>query len=211
MPIDFARSERDELCDLFLDVGPDAPTLCDGWAARDLAAHLVVRERRPDAAIGIVAAPLAHHGDRVRDQFAERPFERLVSDVRGGPPIWSPMRIPAVDRAANTMEFFIHHEDVRRAGSSWEPRALDPKLDDELWKIVTRMTRLMLRRAPAGVVLVRDDGTRHLAKDASPAVEVKGPAGELALFVYGRQAHARVEMTGPDDAVAAVRTATFGV
>jgi uncharacterized protein (TIGR03085 family) len=211
MPVDLARSERAALSDLFLAVGPDAPTLCEGWATRDLAAHLVVRERRPDAAIGIVVPPLAHHGDRVRDQFAERPYAQLVADVRGGPPIWSPMRVPALDRATNTMEYFIHHEDVRRAQPGWEPRDLDAATSAELWAAVKRMTRLMFRHAPAGVVLVSSEGERHLAKDASPAVEVKGTPAELALFAFGRQAHSRVELTGPADAVEALRRAHFGV
>jgi uncharacterized protein (TIGR03085 family) len=211
MAIDLARSERDALCDLFLDVGPDAPTLCDGWATRDLAAHLVVRERRPDAAIGIVVPPFAHHGDNVRNHVAQRPYPQLVEEVRSGPPIWSPMRIPALDRATNTMEFFVHHEDVRRAQEGWEPRDLDAAASAELWAGVKRMTRLMFRHAPAGVVLVSSDGERHLAKDASPAVEVKGTPAELALFAFGRQAHSRVELTGPADAVEALRTAHFGV
>src|ERR1700754_3004842 len=42
----FVRSERQKLADLFASLGPDAPTMCTGWATRDLAAHLVIRERR---------------------------------------------------------------------------------------------------------------------------------------------------------------------
>jgi uncharacterized protein (TIGR03083 family) len=38
-----AQEERNELCDLMLETGPDAPTLCEGWTTRDLAAHLVIR------------------------------------------------------------------------------------------------------------------------------------------------------------------------
>ena len=60
-------------------------------------------------------------------------------------------------------------------------------------------------------MLITSAGDRHLAKDASPAVEVRGPVSELALFLYGRQGHARVEMTGPADAVEAVRSAQFGI
>ena len=40
---------------------------------------------------------------------------------------------------------------------------------------------------------------------------MRGPVGELTLFVYGRQAHALVEFDGPPDAVASVRTASFGI
>ena len=33
----YAQIERQELCDLFESVGPDHPTLCEGWTAADLA------------------------------------------------------------------------------------------------------------------------------------------------------------------------------
>ena len=41
----FDAQERLALCDLFDELGADAPTLLDGWTARDLAAHIVQRER----------------------------------------------------------------------------------------------------------------------------------------------------------------------
>ena len=47
----FARDERIALCDLLDETGPEAPTLCEGWRTLDLAAHLVLREHRPDAAL----------------------------------------------------------------------------------------------------------------------------------------------------------------
>ena len=37
--------ERAQLAQALLDVAPDAPTLCEGWQARHLAAHIVLRER----------------------------------------------------------------------------------------------------------------------------------------------------------------------
>ncbi len=51
-----ARAERAALADLMLEVGPDSPTLCGDWTTRDLAAHLVLRERRPEAAGLVVPA-----------------------------------------------------------------------------------------------------------------------------------------------------------
>ena len=59
MAINPAQTERAALCELFAEVGPDAHTLCGEWTTRDLAAHLVVRERRPDAAIGIIVSKAA--------------------------------------------------------------------------------------------------------------------------------------------------------
>jgi uncharacterized protein (TIGR03085 family) len=210
-PIDHARIERSALCDLFLEVGPNAPTLCEGWTTRDLAAHLIVREHRPDAAIGLVASPLAAHGEKVRVATAARPWDELVAGVRAGPPIWSPMRIAALDRAANTVEFFVHHEDVRRAAEGWTPRTLDPDLDAQLWSTLQRMGRFSMRKAPGGVVLATPDGRSVTAKEASPSVTMTAPPAELTLFTSGRQAHALVDLEGPDDQVEAMRTAQFGI
>ena len=47
--MNLAKSERAALADLFVTLGPDQPTLCEGWDTKDLLVHLLVRERRPDA------------------------------------------------------------------------------------------------------------------------------------------------------------------
>ena len=54
MASDLDLRERNELADLLDQLGPDAPTLCEGWNTADLAAHLVVRERDPRSAPGIL-------------------------------------------------------------------------------------------------------------------------------------------------------------
>jgi len=128
-PPRFAGSERAALCELLTRVGPDAPTLCAGWTTADLAAHLVTRERRPDASVGIVLKRWAGHADAVRQAALRRHgFDRLVELVRAGPPGWLPR---AVDEPMNALEFFIHHEDVRRAGP-WEPRELTREHEADL-------------------------------------------------------------------------------
>lgn len=206
-----ARSERRELCDLLLEVGPDAPTLCEGWTARDLAAHLVVRETRPDAAAGILIARLAAHGDRVRERVASTEWTRLVDRVRNGPPRLSPMRIPVLDRLTNTLEYFVHLEDVRRARPEWTPRELDDQLHDTLLAALERGAKLMGRRSPCGLTLTPHGGISIVAKKAHPVVDISGPVSELVLFLYGRRSVARVDVNGPDDAVAAVEATRFGV
>lgn len=210
MTLNFAQIERQELCVLFEELGPDVPTLCEGWTTRDLAAHLVVRERRPDAALGILAAPFERHGEAVRQQFAARPWDELVELVRTGPPKLSAFGTPSLDRLANTMEYFIHHEDVRRANGRG-PRELYPDLRDQLWDIVRRMAKLTMRRAPCGVTLRTPEGSTVVANGAVPRVAVRGPVGELALFVYGRQGAAEVELLGDPDDVAALMAASFGI
>jgi hypothetical protein len=70
------------------------------------------------------------------------------------------------------------------------------------------------RSSPVGLVLVPDDAEPIVAKkagDEGHSVTVSGPIGELVLFMYGRQAHALVDLAGPDDAVEAVRNASFGI
>ena len=69
--------ERAALCDTLEKYGPDAPTLCAGWLTLDLAAHLVAREARSDAAIGLVLpGPFAKHLQNVMDRYKARATTR---------------------------------------------------------------------------------------------------------------------------------------
>lgn len=205
-----ARTERAALADLLVGVGPEAPTLCEGWVTRDLAAHLIVRERRPDAAAGIVLRRLNGHMERVRTRTAARPYTELVDDVRR-PPWWSMSGMPPVDALVNTTEFFIHHEDVRRAQPDWSPRELRPDLESALWRQLRRVAKLGLRRFPAAVLL-HSPGYGELSAGAgSQALSVSGPPGELTIFLSGRQRAARVEMDGPEALVERLRRARLGV
>jgi uncharacterized protein (TIGR03085 family) len=206
-----ATAERRRLADTFLEVGPDAATLCDPWATRDLAAHLVLRERRPDAAAGILVPRLAGYTDKVQRQLAAGDWEQLVEQVRDGPPLWAPTRVDAIDRLVNTTEFFIHHEDVLRAQPGWAVRELDPELEAGLADGLKRV-KMLLRKAPCGVVLEPTDGHASVVgKDGEPSVTVRGPVGELLLWSFGRQAHAVVEYDGADADVELLKTAKFGL
>ena len=168
---DVARQERQELCDLFLEVGPDAPTLCAGWTTRDLAAHLIVRESRPDAALGILIKPLAGYADSVQAKVAMRPWPDLVREVRTGPPVLSVFRLPGAQGLADPFEFAIHHEDVRRAQPGWSPRGLPVAEQDLFWQRLSRAGRLLARTSPVGVALRRSDtGEMLVAKAGTPSV-----------------------------------------
>ena len=205
-----ARAERSALCDLFLEVGPDVPTLCEGWDARDLAAHLVVRERRPDIAPGLFIGALAGYSEKVRVAEKERPWPELVARVRTGPPRWNPMHVDKIDGLANSIEYFVHHEDVRRAQDGWTARDLDPELEDAIAAPLTRMGGILTRRAKVGLVLEPTGRDRIRLRKGEPVVTISGPIGELVLYVYGRKDVAQVELSGPADAVEQVRAASFG-
>ncbi|MFJ1702358.1 TIGR03085 family metal-binding protein [Kitasatospora sp. NPDC088346] len=202
----YARVERERLAGLLTGAGPEAATLCGGWRTRDLAAHLVLRERRPDAAAGIRLTALAGWNRRVQAEYAERPYEELVRMFREGPPRLSPFALPGADEAANVVEFFVHAEDVRRAGAAG-PEPVDPGLAGALWRRLPSLLRFEVgRRLPVALVLARPDGQRvELAHPTGPTVEITGEPGELVLFGYGRGARAQLTVSGAETAVAALR------
>jgi uncharacterized protein (TIGR03085 family) len=203
--VTYAQDERAALAALLDETGPEGPTLCDGWQTQDLAAHLVLRERRPDAAAGVLGGPLAGYTARVQRQYLDRySYPQLIALFRGGPPSLSPFAIPGADEAGNTVEYFVHHEDVRRAAEGWTERPVDAGLAEVLWKRL-KGARLFLRSAPTGVVLAREgDGRLDLivAKNATPSVTVTGSPAELTLWSMGRVSAAHVTLEGPEDAVA---------
>lgn len=197
----WARAERQALCALLTSIGPDAPTLCQSWTTGDLAAHLVTRERRLDSGPGLMVPLLAGYTQRVQRKIArDNPFPRLVELLRQGPPAWSPFAVPGVDKAANTAEFFVHHEDIRRAQPGWATRELPAALEEELWQRL-KMARFALRRLPVEVTLAEPNGrTRRVTKGGRHA-RVHGLPSELILWASGRKSVARVELTGDAEAV----------
>jgi uncharacterized protein (TIGR03085 family) len=205
--VSYSREERLALCALLEKTGPDAPTLCAGWTTGDLAAHLVLREHRPDAAAGVLGGPLAGYTARVQRHIRERtPFPDLVRTIRSGPPLLSVAAIPGMDERVNAVEFFVHHEDIRRAAPDWEPREISSGETALLWRRL-RAARFMLRRAPLGVELARDDveadgqAYRITAKNATPVVTVIGSPAELTMWTMGRTTAARVRFDGTEAAV----------
>jgi uncharacterized protein (TIGR03085 family) len=206
--VTYAQDERAALAALLDETGPDAPTLCQGWQTRDLAAHLVLRERRPDAGAGAMGGPLAGYTERLLTQYRDRyPYPELIAMFRGGPPRLSMFAVPGADEMANTVEYFVHHEDVRRAAPDWTERPLDAGLSEVLWKRL-KIARLLLRSAPAGVVLAREHHDKLdliVAKSAAPSVTVTGTPAELTLWSMGRVSAANVTLDGPDEAVARLR------
>jgi uncharacterized protein (TIGR03085 family) len=203
-PRSLAQTERAALADLLEELGPDAPTLDEGWTTAHLAAHVVTRDRRPDAAAGFaleatpVGRPLAAWSHALEDRLRTRtPWPELVARVRSGPPAWAPTAWPAVADLVNTAEFAIHHEDVRRAQPGWAPRALPLPAQDRLWRDVTFFARAAAGRVPGELVVRRSDatGVEKRVGSGTPATTVTGEPLELLLWASGRERAARVDVS----------------
>jgi uncharacterized protein (TIGR03085 family) len=207
------------LCAALELAGPDAPTLCAGWQTADLAAHLVLRERRPDAALGILGGPLAGYTERVRRGLvAGTAYPDLVQAIRSGPPRLSFYALPGADERTNFAEFLVHHEDVRRAQPDWQPRELAHHLTDHIWDELSR-ARMLLRKIPVGIEFAREDapapGDQHTVRltvrPRTPVVTVIGAPVELMMWTFGRTGAAQVRLEGAEADVAALRQARWGV
>jgi uncharacterized protein (TIGR03085 family) len=211
VPLD--TQERLELCDLLDELGPAVPTLIEGWTAYDLAAHLVLREH--DLIAGpclVLPGPFERFAEQRRVRLAKRKeFTWLVARIRSGPPVGF-FRIGWVRALANLNEFFVHHEDIRRANRRG-PRSLTPAMDAALWRNVHRGSRYLSRRLRGCGLEIEWAGTneRMMARPNEPTARLSGPPGELLLYIFGRQAAAQVEVSGPPDAVAALQRTHFGM
>jgi uncharacterized protein (TIGR03085 family) len=202
-------TERAGLCELLDDLGPDAPTLIATWRTRDLAAHLVLRERDPVAAPGlVVTGAWGRLAERRARALAATAFPGLVATLRSGPPPGF-FRLPWVRRGPSLNEFFVHHEDVRRA-AGFGPRTLSPDMEEALWRNVGFGRRVLARRLRgAGLeVCWAGTGRRFRVRQGTSVARISGRPGEVLLFLFGRTAAAEVEVTG---AVAAVRATRFGM
>jgi uncharacterized protein (TIGR03085 family) len=208
------------LCALLDKTGPDAATLCEGWSTADLAAHLVLRENRPDAAVGILGGPMTRYTARAQRKLRTKmPFPMLVETIRTGPPRFSFFGIPGVDAKANFAEYFVHHEDVRRAQPGWEPRELDNGLADAVWGLLSQ-ARLMMRKVPVGIEFARDDtrerggdvgAVRMTVRGRTPVVTVIGAPAELLMWTFGRTGAAGVKLEGAEADLAALAQARWGI
>lgn len=210
-PLD--AQERQQLCDLLTQLGPDAATLLDGWTTRDMAAHLVLREH--DLLAGpclVLPGRYARFAERRRAALAhDADFGWLVARIRSGPPIGF-FRLGWVRSLANLNEFFVHHEDVRRANGGG-PRRLAPEMDAALWRNIELSSRYLSRRLSACGLEIEWAGTgqRTTARTGLVTVRLSGQPGDLLLYLFGRQEVATIDVNGEPAAVTAVRRAHFGM
>jgi uncharacterized protein (TIGR03085 family) len=197
------RQERGALCDTLQGVGANAPTMCEGWRAIDLASHVVVRERDPWTAPVILCGRMTSMVERMTARERLTGYDRVLQRLRGGPP-WLFRSTPQVVRL-NLVEDWIHHEDVRRA-NGLEPRTSSYELDEVLWRGIGGVGKVAgMRLDDVGLDAVAPDGRGRAIKSGRQVVEVVGPPGEILLYLTGRSDVARVELRGPADAVDRVR------
>jgi uncharacterized protein (TIGR03085 family) len=207
----WVTQEKQALVETLRTADPDADTLCAGWDVRRLLAHLVQREQAPLPSLTDAVArkpPGDEPGLTRLTEAAATPtgYQDLVSRFVAGPPRWSPMSWAA--EKINLVEYVIHHEDIRRGGADpAAPRTLPAGQSKAVWDQLGVFARLSLRSAPGGVRLATPDGASRTVKKGA-GVTLTGDPAELALFVSGRRAAARVEITGSESAVAAFTAQT---
>jgi uncharacterized protein (TIGR03085 family) len=194
-----ATQERAALAGLLAELGPEQPTLCQGWDTRMLAAHLVTRETRFTALAGILIPRFADRTAALERETAENlEFDELVHRIASGPPLGRTLvGLPLLEAPANLHEFFVHHEDVRRAQSTWSPRELPPQLVSGLWRrLLVLAPALFPGMRGVRLHLVTDDGRRHSIGRGADEVTIAGPVSEIFLYAFGRRTGARVRVHG---------------
>lgn len=209
----FARRERAALCATLRATGPEAPTLCEGWSARDLAAHIVVREHAPIGSLGIWARPLAGYTTRVQREIAAQDWDTLLEQVAAPPAWWHPARYTRrVEAVFDDAEMFIHHEDVRRGDGVARPRELSADDLDALWRVLKGPGRLAFRASPVGITVeVPGREPTPLHRRGDEVVTIRGEVGEVLLAAYGRSRAAEVALDGRAENIIALREASLGL
>ncbi|MCC2593026.1 maleylpyruvate isomerase family mycothiol-dependent enzyme [Tessaracoccus sp. OS52] len=200
-----AHRMRQSICDTFEKVGALAPTNCEGWQAQDLAAHLWVRDRRPDTLPGIGLKAFAGHTERIqRDKLHELGFKRLVDDVRN-PPL--PVRL--LGDLGNGSEYAIHLFDVAR------PNGIEVELSEADERALLPSVRMFSRKAAAEfggrLVVTPSVGTSFAQGSGTRPVHLSGAPSEILYFCSGRVDHADVELTGETETVEALRSSIRGL
>jgi uncharacterized protein (TIGR03085 family) len=203
----FARSERIALCDTAVSLGPTAPTLCEGWDVKDLLVHLLVRERRPWAAPGMFLPPLAPVLRKAEAAYAAQPLEALADRLRD--PKGTPFALGPIEKAVNTVEFFVHHEDLRRAQPGWEPRTLPAAAERDLWRTLKLLGKGLVRSADMPLVVSNGTDAATLRAGEEP-VTITGPVGELMLFCFGRHEVRGLTFDGPAERITRLENASLG-
>lgn len=200
-----AQRQRALICDLFQELGPFAPTLDEGWKTQDLAAHLWIREHRPQAMLGLFS-------EKFSDMTARIQMEALHTYGYIG--LVDRLRTPAlfirpVDSVMNGAEFFIHHMDVLRAND--RDQTLSPRDEESLRKSIKMFAGGVAKKYGDRVVIDTNDGKQLEFGQGTRPVHLIGKPSEIIMFVSGRTDHAKVELVGEPDAVRKFTESAVGI
>lgn len=205
--------QRDRLCDVLEAAGPDAPTLCTGWTAGDLAAHLWILDHDPVGWIGVGIGPLERiHTARIARARDRMPHGEILAALRAGDGSLACMPTDAREGHRHALgEYAVHTQDVLRAAEGPWPiasqasdRRLDSgasddsdlaaAMDEALWRRARVAGGMLHVLSTRGLVLQHPDGRVARATPGRERVRVVGAPLELLLWVHGRASVADVEV-----------------
>ncbi len=209
---DPVEDERRDLVATFSELGPDHPTLCDGWDTRLLLAHLVRRERSvTEAAARLPVPALVRLGERSLESYAQgRNYAALLRTFGAGSPRWSPISYNPLKQLVNLLEYVVHHEDARRGEGTPTPRVLPADREKDVFDRLRGFAKVTMRSVPVTTQLISTTGGSITVGSGEIAVRVTGAPVELALVAFGRQRAALVDYSGSEADIAAVSGAALG-
>lgn len=197
-----SRELRDQqhqrLCEVLRQSHPTGPTLCAGWNVHDLAVHLWSLNHDPVSWLGIVVAPLATLTARRADAAKVRyTYDELVGRIAERADLLCMPEDRLEGYRHSLAEYFIHTEDILRAGGSPVDRSYSPALQGALWKrlkVAARQLAVMYPERCAGVQFRSQYGAFR-AGFGTVRKQVSGTPAELLLWASGRQAVAEVHIS----------------
>lgn len=198
-----AAQEREDFADFLASLSPEqweAPTLCEGWSVRDVAAHVVSYDDVGVAGLlkqfvrgrftlgGINEVSLAEHRGASPEELVER-IRRHAT----------PSGLTArFDGRVGLVDTLVHHQDVRR------PLGLRREVPAE--RLRTALPFALVAPPTLGPWHVR--GVRLVATDldwsAGKGPEARGPGEAVLLAITGRRSVAS-ELDGPGARILAER------
>ena len=196
--------ERRSFAAAFRAADPDAPTLCTGWTARHLCAHLVQRENAILHNVWDQLTTRTPGEERfmrrlVHDAGTANGYAALVERFAAGPSRRSLMGL--FDEALNLVEYAVHHEDLRRGSGPVPPRDLPAAELDEIWRRARPILKRAYRKSPVGVELAPEGGAVLPVRTGPNAVSLAGSPLELVLHAFGRRGAADVRVDGSPEGV----------
>lgn len=180
-----ARQDFAAMMDGLSDEQLGSPSLCEGWDAKSVLAHLVMFVEL--GAVGFLATMLKHRFDFDRAWRTEaaarhrRPTQDLIGVLRAKAGASAPL--PGFPEALTVADVAIHTQDVRR------PLGLNGDLDEEVLRVALDFL-VGHKQAKTLVHLPPLDGVRLQATDIDwshgQGADVTGP-GEAIMMALARR------------------------